>query len=146
MILFWQSKAPGLRHAVSYIILMFVRVPILLLMKIFSLLLLMTPLLGPLGRRNVISSLTLWQYMWELFHGSCFTVIFQNLSKKLLCLFLTHLHIAFVLHIISAFLLPLLFDQISIPSVLVNRCGIHFLLQYRDAPRLELWKGFLRTV
>ena len=35
----------------------------------FLLLVLMIPLLGPLGRRNVISSLTLWHYSRELFHG-----------------------------------------------------------------------------
>ena len=45
------------------------RVPILLLVKIFLLLLLMIPLLRPLERRNVISSLTLWRYLRELCHG-----------------------------------------------------------------------------
>ena len=58
-----------LRSSASCVILMLGRVPILLLTKIFLLLLLMIPLLGPLRGRNVISSLILWHYSRELFHG-----------------------------------------------------------------------------
>ena len=75
-----------------------------------------------------------------------FMAILQNLFKKLMCLCLVQLRIAFLLHIVSTFLLPLLSGQISIPSLLVDRSGITYFLQYRDTTCLEFLKLLLRTI
>ena len=93
----------------------------------------------PHQHRSQIHSLFTVFFVFQLSFIS-FTAIFQNLFKKLLCLFLTQLHIAFILHTISVFRPPLLFDQISIPSLLFKRSGTHYLLQYRESTPLELLK------